>query len=68
MRKQNGQGNVEMEEDMLKHIIDFLAVFEKDPNVAHEWAVVTTHQELKGALIACLSLPNQDAIRDVLPL
>ena len=42
--------------------IDFLAVFEKAPDVAHYWAVVSTYQALKGALITCLSLPNQEVV------
>jgi len=33
--QQDRQGNIELEEDMLKHIIDLLVVFEKAPYAAH---------------------------------
>src|SRR5215831_3444137 len=68
IRLQDWQGNVELQVHMLEHIRDLVVIIEKDPNVAHERAMVPAHQEFKGALIAALGLPNQDTIWDPLPL
>lgn len=53
---------------LLEHIRDLVAIFEIEPNVSHQVVVIAIHQQLKGAPIAYLSLPDQGAIRDFLQI
>jgi len=66
--EEDRQGQIELQIHLLEDIVDLVIVFEKAPDEAYYLVLVASDQQLKGVLIPCQSLPNQETVWNFVPL